>query len=60
MDFRSAAQRYAALGPPAAVAEKIDEFRSAGLRHLILDMTGPASDRDAQLQRFAEEVRPLL
>ena len=60
MDFRSATERYAALGPPAAVAEKIDAFRSAGLRHLILDMTGPAEDRDAQLQRFAEEVRPLL
>jgi probable F420-dependent oxidoreductase len=60
MDFRSAAQRYAALGSPADVAAKIDEFRSAGMRHLILDMTGPMADRDAQLERFAEEVRPLL
>jgi alkanesulfonate monooxygenase SsuD/methylene tetrahydromethanopterin reductase-like flavin-dependent oxidoreductase (luciferase family) len=60
MDFRDAARRYAALGPPAAVAEKIDAFRRAGVRHLILDMTGPARDRDEQLARFASEVRPLL
>jgi probable F420-dependent oxidoreductase len=60
MDFRDAARRYAALGPPAAVAEKIDAFRRAGVRHLILDMTGPAGARDEQLARFAEEVRPLL
>jgi probable F420-dependent oxidoreductase len=60
MDFRDAARRYAALGPPAAVAEKIDAFRRAGLRHLILDMTGPADQRSDQLARFAAEVRPLL
>ena len=60
MDFRSAAERYAALGPPADVAAKIDAFRSAGVRHLILDMTGPAKDREEQLERFADEVRPLL
>jgi len=60
MDFRSAARRYAALGSPADVAAKIAEFRSAGLRHVILDMTGPFEERDAQLARFAAEVRPLL
>jgi probable F420-dependent oxidoreductase len=60
MDFRSAARRYAALGSPADVAAKVGAFRAAGVRHLILDMTGPLEDRDAQLQRFAEEVRPLL
>jgi probable F420-dependent oxidoreductase len=60
MDFRSAAQRYAALGRPEDVAERIDAFRSAGLRHVILDPTGPAAERDAQLERFAKEVRPLL
>ena len=60
MDFRSAARRYAALGSPADVAAKIAEFRDAGLRHIILDMTGPFEERDAQLARFAAEVRPLL
>ena len=60
MDFRDAARRYAALGPPAAVADRIDAFRRAGVRSLILDMTGPPGARDEQLARFAEEVRPLL
>lgn len=60
MDFRSAARRYAALGPPADVAERIDSYRRAGVRHVVLDMVGPAQDRDAQLERFAREVRPLL
>lgn len=60
MDFRRPAERYAALGRPADVAARIDAFRRAGVRHLILDFTGPAGDRDAQLERFASEVRPLL
>jgi alkanesulfonate monooxygenase SsuD/methylene tetrahydromethanopterin reductase-like flavin-dependent oxidoreductase (luciferase family) len=60
MDFRSPARRYAALGSPADVAAKIAEFREAGIRHFVLDMTGPVEERDAQLERFAAEVRPLL
>ncbi len=60
MDFRKPAQRYAALGRPADVAARIAEFRDAGVRHFILDMTGPFGERDAQLERFAAEVRPLL
>ncbi len=60
MDFRKAAKRYAALGRPADVAARIAELREAGVRHFILDCTGPIQDRDAQLERFAREVRPLL
>ena len=60
MDFRRAADRYSALGRPADVAEKIHEFREAGLRHIVLDLVGPMADRDEQLERFANEVRPLL
>jgi probable F420-dependent oxidoreductase len=60
MDFRRAADRYAALGSPADVAEKIHAFREAGLRHVVLDLVGPMGDRDEQLERFADEVRPLL
>jgi probable F420-dependent oxidoreductase len=60
MDFREPARRYAACGRPADVAERIDAFRSAGVRHLILDMVGPGHDRDEQLERFSQEVRPLL
>jgi probable F420-dependent oxidoreductase len=60
MDFRRAAERYAALGRPSEVAARIAEFARAGARHLILDLVGPAEDRDAQLERFTREVRPLL
>jgi probable F420-dependent oxidoreductase len=60
MDFREPARRYSALGQPDQVAERIEQFRSAGVRHLILDPVGPVEDRDAQLERFAKEVRPLL
>jgi alkanesulfonate monooxygenase SsuD/methylene tetrahydromethanopterin reductase-like flavin-dependent oxidoreductase (luciferase family) len=60
MDFRRAAGRYAALGRPADVAARIAEYQGAGLRHVIVDLTGPSEERDAQLERFAREVRPLL
>jgi probable F420-dependent oxidoreductase len=60
MDFREPAKRYAAFGPPADVAERVEAFRAAGVRHLILDMVGPGDDRDEQLERFSAEVRPLL
>lgn len=63
MDFRKATQRYAVLGPPAEVATQLEKFHAAGVRHFILDMVGPPEDpkdRDTQLARFSEEVRPLL
>ncbi|MHC4862405.1 MAG: LLM class flavin-dependent oxidoreductase, partial [Planctomycetota bacterium] len=60
MDFRGPTRRYAALGRPEDVAERIHDFRRAGLRHVVLDPVGPLDERDEQLQRFAEEVLPLL
>jgi alkanesulfonate monooxygenase SsuD/methylene tetrahydromethanopterin reductase-like flavin-dependent oxidoreductase (luciferase family) len=60
MDFRRAAQRYAALGSPADVAARIGEFRDAGLRHVVVDLVGPFEERDRQIERFATEVMPLL
>jgi alkanesulfonate monooxygenase SsuD/methylene tetrahydromethanopterin reductase-like flavin-dependent oxidoreductase (luciferase family) len=60
MDFRDATRRYAALGRPEDVAERILEFREAGVRHVVLDCVGPWQDRDAQLERFASDVLPLL
>ena len=60
MDFRKAAQRYCALGPPAQIAERIREFHAAGVRHLVLDLVGPYEQRDAQIERVAAEVLPLL
>jgi probable F420-dependent oxidoreductase len=60
MDFRKAAQRYAALGTPAQVGEKIREFHAAGVRHIMLDLLGPYEERSAQIERFAAEAMPLL
>lgn len=60
MDFRAAAKKYAALGRPQEVAAKIAEFHAAGVRHVNLDLLGTPAERDAQLRRFAAEVRPLL
>lgn len=60
MDFRKAARKYAALGRPEDVAERVAEYHEAGVRHFVLDLTGPYEDRNAQIERFASEVRPLL
>lgn len=60
MDFRRAAQRYCALGPPALVAERIRDFHAAGVRHVILDLLGPYEQRERQIAWFAAEALPLL
>lgn len=60
MDFRAATQKYAVIGSPADCAQRIADFHAAGVRHFVVDATGPMEDRDAQLERFAKEVRPLL
>lgn len=60
MDFRKAAERYCALGPPQRVVETLLKFHQAGARHIILDFVGPYEERDRQIERFAAEVLPLL
>src|SRR4029077_11356979 len=60
MDFRRAAARYAALGPPQRVAETVRAFHAAGVRHIIIDLVGPYEERDQQIRWFARDVLPLL
>lgn len=60
MDFRRAADRYAALGTPEQVAERIRAFHAAGVRHIVLDIVGPYEDRDRQITAFARDVLPLV
>src|SRR5581483_3497219 len=60
MDFRRAAERYAALGSPAQLAERIRAFHAAGVRHLVLDLVGPYEERDRQIAAVARDVLPLL
>jgi probable F420-dependent oxidoreductase len=60
MDFRRAAERYAALGPPQRVAECIRAFYAVGVRHVLVDFVGPYEERNAQIAWFGREVLPLL
>ena len=60
MDFRSAAQRYCALGTPQMVVERIRAFHAAGVRHVILDLLGPYEQKTEQIEGFARDAMPLL
>jgi len=60
MDFSRAAERYCALGEPEAVADAIRAFHAAGVRHLVLNVLAHEREKLAHLQRFADEVMPLL
>ncbi|MBV9426191.1 MAG: LLM class flavin-dependent oxidoreductase [Bradyrhizobiaceae bacterium] len=60
MDFRRAAERYAALGTPEQVAERIRAFHAAGVRHLLFDIVGPYEERDEQIRWIARDLLPLL
>ena len=51
MDFRRAAERYAALGSPQQVADRIRAFHAAGVRHVTLDLVGPYEERNRQIER---------
>src|SRR5271154_4031939 len=60
MDFREPAKRYAAIGKPADVAARIDEFVKAGIRDVNVDVISAPADRVAQYEQFGREVIPLL
>jgi alkanesulfonate monooxygenase SsuD/methylene tetrahydromethanopterin reductase-like flavin-dependent oxidoreductase (luciferase family) len=60
MDFRKAAERYAALGSPQQIADRMRAFHAAGVRHITLDLVGPYEERNHQIERIAREVFPLL
>jgi alkanesulfonate monooxygenase SsuD/methylene tetrahydromethanopterin reductase-like flavin-dependent oxidoreductase (luciferase family) len=60
MDFRRAAERYAALGTPRQVAQSIRAFHAAGVRHVIVDIVGPYEERNEQIAWFGRDVLPLL
>jgi probable F420-dependent oxidoreductase len=60
MDFRRAAERYAALGTPEQVAMRIRDFWHAGARHVVIDLVGPYEERPRQIEDFARNVLPLL
>lgn len=53
----AALARVATCGTPADCAAAVDRLRESGATSVVLV---PLGDRDAQLERFAAEVRPLL
>ena len=56
----STANRYCALGRASDVAAAIARFRDAGVRHFVVDMIGEPEERSLQLEKFANEVIPLV
>jgi probable F420-dependent oxidoreductase len=60
MDFRRAAERYAALGTAEQVAQRIHDFWDVGVRHIVIDLVGAYEERPRQIEKFAREVLPLL
>ena len=46
------------LGPPAAIAERIEHYRALGFGWLVVDQLAPFDDET--IERLAGEVRPLL
>ena len=60
MDFSRAAERYCALGTAGEVADAIRAFHTAGMRHLVINVLAHESEKAAHLQRFADDVMPLL
>jgi probable F420-dependent oxidoreductase len=60
MNFRRAAERYAAVGRPDQVAQSIRAYFAVGVRHVLLDIVGPDEDRHEQIRWFARDVVPLL
>ncbi|MGO8804635.1 hypothetical protein [Candidatus Binatus sp.] len=60
MYFREPARCYAAVGKPADVAARIDEFIKAGIRDVNVDIASAPAERDAQLEQFGTEVIPIL
>jgi alkanesulfonate monooxygenase SsuD/methylene tetrahydromethanopterin reductase-like flavin-dependent oxidoreductase (luciferase family) len=60
MDFRRAAERYCALGPPELIARSVAEFQAAGVRDLIIDVLGSRDEQRAQLEILAREVFPAF
>jgi len=59
MDFRKAAARYCALGPPEQVVDRIREFHAAGVRHVVLNLLGPHEERQRRIEWFVTDALPL-
>ncbi len=60
MDFRSAAERFCAVGSADDVAAEIVAFYQSGARYILIDLIGPEEERLDRVRAFAEEVMPKI
>jgi probable F420-dependent oxidoreductase len=58
--FDDLVDRYCAFGPPEACAERIRQFRAAGVEYFVLSPVAPPEELLPQAVRYATEVLPLL
>ena len=59
-EFDHLVDKYCAYGPPARVAEFLQDFIEAGANYLILAPIIPPENRREHLERFSEHVLPVL
>ncbi len=60
MDFTRAAERYCAAGTPDDVVDFMEKFKTAGVRHIIVDALGSRQEMVRQLEIMGREVWPRL
>ena len=59
-DFTAIADRYAAVGPPERVIERLRAFADAGVQHFILTPITPAGAFMEHVELFAREIMPAV
>ena len=59
-DFDSLVQRYAIAGTPEQCAERLEQFREAGVEHFILAPSGPREQTAAFPDIIANAIIPML
>jgi alkanesulfonate monooxygenase SsuD/methylene tetrahydromethanopterin reductase-like flavin-dependent oxidoreductase (luciferase family) len=52
--------RHAIAGPPEWIAERLREYQDAGCTGFVLNLSHASAGLEERIQRFAEEVAPLL
>lgn len=59
-DFTQIADRYAAVGPPDRVIERLRAFAAAGVQHFILTPITPTGAFMEHVELFAREIMPFV
>jgi len=52
--------RHAIAGPPEWIAERLSEYVEAGCNGFVVNLGHASPDLDERVQRFAQEIAPLL